>query len=153
MATSKREVEKETAELRGRLEEAEELLNAIRSSAVDGLLVETARGPQVYTIKSAEQPYRVMVETMREGAATLDSSGVLLYANPRLGEVLRTPVERLVGSPLLTFVDSGSHVEFLHLLSMQRGQCECRLVDADGNLIPVNISISPIVVESNRYIC
>jgi len=51
--------------------EAEETLRAIRSGEVDGLIVSTAEGDRVFTLMGAEHPYRVMVETMNEGAVTL----------------------------------------------------------------------------------
>jgi len=44
----------ENAELRARLEEAEETLRAIRSGEVEALVVETAQGPQVFTLASAD---------------------------------------------------------------------------------------------------
>ena len=58
-------------DLRMRLEEAEETLRAIREGEVDALVVSSPQGDQVYTLKGAEQPYRVFVETMNEGAVTL----------------------------------------------------------------------------------
>jgi len=44
----------ENAELRARLEEAEETLRSIRSGEVDALIVETADGPQVFTLQGLE---------------------------------------------------------------------------------------------------
>ena len=44
----------ENAELRARLEEAEETLRAIRSGEVDALVVESPTGPQVYSLQSAD---------------------------------------------------------------------------------------------------
>ncbi|MGZ3495363.1 MAG: hypothetical protein ACXWM6_13050, partial [Thermodesulfobacteriota bacterium] len=62
-------------DLRMRLEEAEETLRAIREGEVDALVVSGPQGDQVFTLKGAEQPYRVFVETMNEGAATLGPDG------------------------------------------------------------------------------
>jgi len=44
----------ENADLRGRLEEAEETLRAIRSGEVDALIVETADGPQIFSLDAAQ---------------------------------------------------------------------------------------------------
>jgi len=44
----------DNAELRARLEEAEETLRAFRSGAVDALVVETADGPQVFTLQGLD---------------------------------------------------------------------------------------------------
>ena len=57
-------------ELSPRMIEAEESLRAIRGGEVDGLVVETAEGDRVFTLSGADHPYRIMVETMNEGAVT-----------------------------------------------------------------------------------
>jgi len=44
----------ENAELRARLEEAEETLRAIRSGEVEALVVETADGPQIFTLQGLD---------------------------------------------------------------------------------------------------
>jgi two-component system, OmpR family, phosphate regulon sensor histidine kinase PhoR len=44
------ELSAENQELRVQLEEAQETLNAIRRGEVDGLVVSTPKGDQVYTI-------------------------------------------------------------------------------------------------------
>lgn len=49
-------------DLRRRLEEAEETIRAIRSGAVDAIVVEGTAGLQVYTLEAADRPYRVFVE-------------------------------------------------------------------------------------------
>ena len=58
----------ELQELTSRMMEVEETLRAIRGGEVDGLVVSTAEGDRVFTLMGAEHPYRVMVETMNEGA-------------------------------------------------------------------------------------
>ena len=44
-------------------------------------------GEQIYTLRSADQPYRLMVEHMREGALTLAADGTILYCNQRFAEL------------------------------------------------------------------
>lgn len=61
----------EIADLKTRLAEAEDTLRALRSGEVDAFVVDGASGPQVFTLKSAAEPYRLLVEQMREGALTL----------------------------------------------------------------------------------
>ena len=54
----------EIAELRLRLEEAEETLRAIREGAVDAFVVSETSGERVYTLEGADRPYRLLVEVM-----------------------------------------------------------------------------------------
>ena len=95
----------ENERLCARLEELEETLRAIRSGEVDALVVETAGEDQIFTLKGADQTYRLMVEEMHEGAATLSDDGVVLYCNPFLAALLDVPVETLAGASLSDFLD------------------------------------------------
>ncbi|HEU5263653.1 MAG TPA: hypothetical protein VFU34_03375, partial [Gaiellaceae bacterium] len=63
------------------LEEAQEALRAIRQGEVDALVVDGVNGPQLFSLKTAEQPYRMLVEQMQEGAVTLTPARDVLYCN------------------------------------------------------------------------
>ena len=73
-----------------RLEEAEGTLQAIRHGEVDALVVSGPAGPQVYTLQSADHPYRILVQEMQEGALMLTSTGLILYANLAFARMMRT---------------------------------------------------------------
>src|SRR3982751_1259633 len=94
----------EVQDLQVRLLEAEETLRAIRRGEVDALVVEGARGEQIYTLKGADHSYRIFLEAMHEGAATLTADGVILYCNRRFAEMVRTPLEDVIGFPLRRFM-------------------------------------------------
>src|SRR4051812_29333907 len=94
----------EVQDLRTRLLEAEETLRAIRHGEVDALVVEGGRGEQIYTLKGADHSYRIFLEAMHEGAATLTADGVILYCNRRFAEMVQTPLEDVIGSSLRRFV-------------------------------------------------
>ena len=53
---------------------------------VDALVVSAPEGDRVFTLQGADQPYRVMVETINEGAATLTVRALVLYANRRFAK-------------------------------------------------------------------
>jgi len=62
--------------------------------------MEGAHGEKVVTLQGTEHPYRVLVESINDGAATLDAEGVVLYANSRFAQILNIPVGKLTGSSL-----------------------------------------------------
>lgn len=93
----------EIAELRARLAEAEQTLEAIRTGEVDAVMVSGPEGEQVYTLKGADYAYRRLIEEMNDGAATLTPDGTILYCNRRLAEMLRTPLEDAIGSRVQRF--------------------------------------------------
>ena len=103
-------------ELRRRLQEAEDTINAIREGHVEALVVSAPEGEQIYTLRTADQPYRLMVEQMREGALTLSADGTILYCNQRFAELMGRPPERIAVKPFgssstLTTVDAATRAE------------------------------------------
>lgn len=77
----------ENVKLRQQLEEANETITAIRTGQIDALVVKTPEGHQLYTLKSADQTYRVFIEKMNEGVVTLNAEGTILYCNSRFAEM------------------------------------------------------------------
>ena len=94
----------ELEQLRERLEEAEETLAAIRSGEVDALVVSGPQGEQIYTLRGADHSYRVLLEDMNEGAATLLPDGTVLYCNKSLADMLAVPLEKVIGFSVNDFV-------------------------------------------------
>ena len=71
--------------MRAQLRELQQTIEAIRTGGVDSLVVGPPGQEQVYSLASADRSYRLIVEAMNEGAATVSPRGVILDANPRLG--------------------------------------------------------------------
>lgn len=106
----------ENARLTQRLEEAEETLQAIRGGDVDALVVARNDGHRVYTLEGADRPYRLLVEQMQQGAATLLENGTVVYCNRRAAGLLGADLEAVVGARLLDFVAPESHDTLVALL-------------------------------------
>lgn len=92
------EVLKENEELRWRLEEASDTIEAIRTGQVDALVV---KGPdnehQLYTLKTADQNYRVFIEKMNEGAVTLNLEGLIVYCNSMFATMIGCSLSDIIG--------------------------------------------------------
>jgi PAS domain S-box-containing protein len=101
-------LEAEIEELRQQLAEANEALEAIRHGEVDAVVVDRPDGPQVYTLTGADQPYRVMVEEMQEGAVTLRDDCAIMYCNKQIARMLHTSHQTLLGVSLRNFVATDS---------------------------------------------
>src|SRR5512143_1884157 len=102
----------DTHALRRRLTEAEDMLRAIRHGEIDALVVEGEGGSQVYTLHSAEEPYRTLVEQMQEGAAVLSGDGHILYCNTRFAAIVGEAPETVVGSRVDRFVNVTGRDDF-----------------------------------------
>ena len=48
-------------------------------------------GEQLVKLKGGEPAYRMLVEAMSEGAATLSSDGAVLYSNRKFAEMIHKP--------------------------------------------------------------
>jgi PAS domain S-box-containing protein len=90
--------------LRQRLAEAEDTLRAIYQGEVDALVVRGPKGPQIFTLRGAQEPYRILVERMHEGALTISTAGLILYSNRHFASLIERPLEQIVGRPLAEFV-------------------------------------------------
>src|SRR4030042_1401492 len=137
----------ELQELTSRMMEAEETLRAIRGGEVDGLVVSTAEGDRVFTLMGAEHPYRVMVETMNEGAITLASDGTILYCNQRFADIVKGSLEKIIGSSIHQYISSTDLQLFEALV--ERGlkgnsKGELALQAGGENSVPVLLSLNPL---------
>ncbi|MBC9179230.1 ATP-binding protein [Pseudoroseomonas ludipueritiae] len=133
-------------ELEARLQESEDTLDAIRSGAIDALVVSGAQQHRVYTLESADRPYRVLIEQMQEAAVTLAPDGTVLYCNRRLAEMLGTAQERVVGRPLQPFLREEDQPAFARLLT-DGGRGEIGLHGPGGREVPVYISLGLLPLE------
>jgi PAS domain S-box-containing protein len=134
-------------ELRARLAEAEETLEAMRSGAVDAMVVEGPDGPRVYTLKGADEPYRILVERMQEGALTLSEDGTVLFANGSFAAMVRAPLEQVIGGPLARFLPERERPRFAAVLDEVRAASvrrEFALRRTDGRDVPALLSLGPL---------
>jgi PAS domain S-box-containing protein len=133
------------AKLRARLESAEETLRAIQSGEVDALMVSGRRGEQLLTLKGAEPAYRMLVEAMSEGAATLSRDGAVLYCNRGFAEMMGIPPRKILGIAVPSLVVEAERDRFEALLKDARKafvKGEFSLRSKAGNPIPVYLSLN-----------
>lgn len=142
------------AELRARLAEAEETLHAIHTGGVDALMVAGRQGEQVFTLAGAEHAYRVLIESMNEGALTLTADAVILYANQSFARMVNQPLEQVIGTSFSRYLSHGDRTALRPLLKLagKSGSKIQVLLKGEGATdMPVQISLRPLVkVGSNR---
>ena len=142
---TKEELLHENQELEVRLEEAEETLRAIRSGEVDALVVSTEEGDKVYTLKGAEQPYRILIEEMKEGAVTLAEDDTILYCNRGFAGMLKSALEKMIGTGISQFVLPADRLVFDELLRQGKkggSKGEVTFLAGEGTIVPAHISIN-----------
>lgn len=140
----------EMAELRLRLEEAEDTIRAIRSGAVDAFVVAEPHGARVYTLQSADRPYRLLVEEMQQGALTLRDDGTIVYCNRRFADLVGRPLKRLLGVPFRDFIPRDAQIFYESLLQQGRAGCsqgESPVRNGDGALVPVFLTFNALPTD------
>lgn len=98
------ELVSEVNNLRLQLEEATDAINAIRTGQVDALVVQGKNGHELYTLKTADQTYRLFIEKMTEGAVTLDQHGIILYSNSQFASMVNMPLSKVIGLSFHHFI-------------------------------------------------
>ncbi len=133
--------------LQRELEEAQETLRAIRQGEVDALVVDGPLGPQLFTLRSAEQPYRLLVEQMQEGAVTLTPAGDVLYCNRRFAELVGAAPETIVGGPIGRFVSEADRPRLTEAFRAGRGKQKGHLLTVEDRMVPVLFSVGTFVAD------
>ena len=147
---SEGESKEEIKALRERLREAEETLDAIRSGEVDAVVVAGESGmPQIYTLETADQTYRILVEEMQEGALTLSTDGTVLYSNRRFSQLVGQDTSLVVGGPLSRYVSAIDYSR-LETTAARSGKGAFKLISASGSTVPVHFSFARLR-GSERY--
>lgn len=151
---TKSRLQQRIRELQARLDEAEETISALRSGEVDAIVTSGPDGEQVFTLRGADEPYRVMVQGMAEGALTLTADGLILFSNQQFAAMVRRPLEKVIGSRIQEFVlpeDAGAMASLLGGGTIRKA--EVRLKTDAGPLIPVYLSVENLVLDETISLC
>jgi len=140
----------------GEVRESEQIVLAIRHGKIDALVMTGSDGEQVVTLQGSDQPYRVVLEAINDGAATLDQSGTVLYANSRFAEILRVPEGSLIGTTLQNYLSPSTFEKLQRLIAQglttdARG--EITLESSEGRPRLVRLALKPMRNTEQTNIC
>ena len=143
-------------ELQRRLAETQETLRALQAGDADAIVVATGVGHRVYSLKSTEQAYRLWIQSMAEGALTLNSDGLILFANRQFAAMAGTPLDRVTGSRVLDFFAADEKAPFSRALARAaqgRARAEFHVLRPDGNRVPVHLSFQRLELDGMACVC
>ncbi|HCE57778.1 MAG TPA: hypothetical protein DER09_08165 [Prolixibacteraceae bacterium] len=144
----------ENEELRSRLFEAEEMLSVIRSGEVDAIVISGAEGEQVYSLSSAETPYRTFVEEMQGGAVTLTKEGLILFCNNWFAEQVQEPVDKVIGSYIKSYITPIDRLNLENLLTQLTLRKSGALIIslANSTWLKLSVRLLPAYLQGDNYI-
>ncbi|MBD2700831.1 PAS domain-containing protein [Spirosoma sp. BT702] len=141
----------ENESLRIRLDEALETIQAIRTGQIDALVVEGDNGHEIYTLKTADQTYRVFIESMHEGAVTLNQQGLILYCNSTFATMVNQPLSAVIGSDLLAYIAPACQADYKNFIQQSwssPGKTEMTLAQKENEKeIICLISATPLALD------
>ncbi len=146
----------EIDELKIRLQEAEDTIQAIREGAVDAVVVAGPKGEQIFTLSGEDVVYRQLVETMQEAGLTTTPEGRILFCNKRFAVMVQQPMERIIGRRLDDFVAPFDHSTAIALLvEAQVRPARKRIVfQASGRLhVPTSVAANLLQQAGPPKIC
>jgi PAS domain S-box-containing protein len=138
----------EIAGLRQQLNEARETLRAITSGEVDALVVNTKQGEKVFTLEGADSVFRIAIENINEGALTLSPEGDILYSNHYFAQMMRTDLNRLIGSSIFSFINPEDREILSTIIRLDSSRLEVTLRAADGTRVPTYFSTSKLLLDT-----
>src|ERR1043165_253914 len=142
----------EISELRRRLEEAEETLRAIRSGEVDALVIDDPQGEVIYTLTTADYPYRLMIDEMNQGAVSVSPDSIILYSNRNFAGMLGLEGTNVSGKSFGDLIVGDFREQFDRDLQQARTQPVRReyvLKHESGRAVPVLISFAKLQPQTN----
>jgi PAS domain-containing protein len=119
LATSRKgagQMSRELERLRARLNLAEQSILAIRNGEVDAVVVAGKDGDQVFTREGADHSYRLLIESMNEGALTITPDKIILYANQRFAGMVKCPLEQVTGGSFTRFLSDADRATLRRLV-------------------------------------
>jgi PAS domain S-box-containing protein len=112
-------------------------------------------GEKVFTLEGAEHPYRVLVESMNEGAISLAVGGTILYCNAAFARMVSVPLDQIMGRDIYEFVRPEERESLKRLLrqgSQDAVRAELTLLTTAGDPLPTQFSLNPVKLEKGSSI-
>lgn len=139
-------------ELIKKLEEYENTIRKFRNGKLETL---TAPGPSLDREDkngSTDHTYRIILETLNEGVATVTPDGMVLFCNHCLAQMLDLPVESILGRSVTDFCTPADRPVITDLLRQGlNNKCKTEIVlrDAAAATIPVQVSCNSLHLDSS----
>ena len=137
--------------LQSQLNEARDIIDAIRRGEVDAFIVKTQDKHELYTLKSADNAYRIFIEQMNDGALTINKNGIILYSNSSFANLVNIPLENVIGFSFEDFI-SEEYKNIVNKLietawSTGESKAEIILLDKANKQVPLLLSMNTLEID------
>jgi PAS domain S-box-containing protein len=156
LRSENRDLKAQVKALQEELEEKTRTLEAIQGGEVDAIVISTSEGEKVFTLKGAEEPYRILFEQMNEGAVTISQDGEILYSNHSFADSMKTSLEKVIGTNIERFIHPSRRPSFHRILDTSvegPERDDVRFEAMDGSAVPMQLSVNYLPSEDNATYC
>lgn len=132
------------------LQEANEIIEAIRKGEVDAFIVKNEDKHEVYTLQSADKAYRIFIEKMNEGALTLNQDGLIVYSNSSFANLINIPLENVIGLPFKSFIPTAYRNSVAQIMQVAWQHQESKgeiLLQGKNKMVPVLLSMNMLEID------
>lgn len=139
-------LERKIDELQNRLEEYEQLVEAIKAGEVDAFAIQSDKSSEIYTLQSGDFAYRVLIEEIEEGAINVSEDGLIVFTNQFFLNLLNLSYEKVIGTSFFEFIHEDSKADFNRLFGESlkgKSKGEINLL-VNGISIPVYVSLTSL---------
>lgn len=145
-------LELENRLLQQQLRAARESIEVINSKHIDALVISDEKDLKVYIEKTADKPYRILIEKMHEGAVILNDEKTILYCNPYFANIVKLPLQKVIGTKFDNYVDAASkeHIETLRIRDNEIVTAlkeEIYIYASDGMKVPVLMTLNTMFLD------
>lgn len=143
---------KEIKDLRQNLHDAEESIDAINAGKIDALVISNEKQLKVFTEKTADKTYRILIEKMHEGAVTLNKDETILYSNSKFANMVNLPLQKVIGTKFKNFIHDSSKEQFKILIKQGWKNSineEVNINSNEGKVVPVLMSVNTLSLDDN----
>ena len=116
------------------------------------MVIDGPEGEVIYTLTSADYPYRLMIDEMNEGAVSVSPDSFILYSNRNFADILGLTEANISGVPFGDYIVPSMREQFLEDLKKAREQSirrEYTLSAGDGREVPVLMSFAKLQPQTN----
>jgi len=146
----------ELEQLRSQVADLQSALKAITAGDIDALVVAEDGSSQIYSHSTADRPYRMIIEEMGEGAATVAADGLVLFANHRLEQLVQLKLGTLVGQSIFNLVANSQQSMLQQLLAISTAETmrsKLDLICSDGHTTSALVSSSGLITSEGPIHC
>lgn len=143
---------KQISSLKKQLQLANETLEAIKSEKIDALIIPSKNELKVYTEKTADRTYRILIDKMHEGVTNINREGVILYSNSCFAKMVNLDLNKVIGKDISSFIDETSKDHFKEIFRLGWKEAvkeEINIISSDNTTVPVLVSLNALTLDDN----